>query len=234
MSTDPTFQPGEVKPLRPAPVAPPATATGVAWGNSAPLALAGFGITTFMLAMIYINVVPVGATPVVFAVALMFGGLAQFVGGIIQLRMGNVFGGMLFGGFGAFWMALFIFAEFFAKDVPVTQVGHAQGLLLYAFGIFAAMMFLASFRTSIAVVTALALLTATLFVVGAALYTAPLAVIAGTASSGLLKTGGWMAIILAGFALYVALAEVCQASYGREILPVGHLDKPRREALRET
>jgi succinate-acetate transporter protein len=93
-------------------------------------------------------------------------------------------------------------------------------------------MFLASFRTSIAVVTALALLTATLFVVGAALYTAPLPVIAGTASSGLLKTGGWMAIILAGFALYVALAEVCQASYGREILPVGHLDKPRREALR--
>ncbi len=233
MSTDPTFQPGEVKPLRPVPVAPPATATGAAWGNSAPLALAGFGITTFMLAMIYINAVPAATTPVVFAVALMFGGLAQFVGGIIQLRMGNVFGGMLFGGFGAFWMALFVFAEFFAKDVPVTQVGHAQGLLLYAFGIFAAIMFLASFRTSIAVVTALAMLTATLFVVGAALYTASVPVIAGTASSGLLKTGGWMAVILAGFALYVALAEVCQASYGREILPVGHLDKPRREALRK-
>ena len=46
MSTDPTFQPGEVKPLRPAPVAPPATATGVAWGNSAPLALAGMGGTS--------------------------------------------------------------------------------------------------------------------------------------------------------------------------------------------
>ncbi len=58
-------------------------------------------------------------------------------------------------------------------------------------------------------------------------------VIAGLASSGVLKTGGWMAIVLAGLALYLALAEVCEATYGREILPVGHLEKPRREALRE-
>ena len=95
------------------------------------------------------------------------------------------------------------------------------------------MMFLASFRTSIVVVTALAMLTATLFVVGAALYTASVQVIAGIAASGLLKIGGWMAVILAGFALYLALAEVCEATYGREILPVGHLEKPRRQALRE-
>ena len=233
MSTDPSFSPGEIKPIRPAPVAPPATATGVAWGNSAPLALAGFGVTAFMLAMIYISAFPVAATPVVFAVALFFGGLTQFVAGIIQLRMGNAFGGMLFCGFGAFWMSLWAFAEFFAKAVPVTQVGHTEALLVYSFGIFAAMMFLASFRTSIAVVTALALLTATLFVIGAALYTASVPVIAGLASSGLLKTGGWMAIVLAGFALYLALAEVCEATYGREILPVGHLERPRREALRE-
>ena len=233
MSTDPSLQPGEIKPIRPTPVAPAASVTGVAWGNSAPLALAGFGITAFMLAMIYINAFPVAATPVVFAVALFFGGLTQFVAGIIQLRMGNAFGGMLFCGFGAFWMSLWAFAEFFAKAVPVTQVGHTEALLVYSFGIFAAMMFLASFRTSIAVVTALALLTATLFVIGAALYTASVPVIAGLASSGLLKTGGWMAIVLAGFALYLALAEVCEATYGREILPVGHLERPRREALRK-
>ncbi len=233
MSTDPSFQPGEIKPIRPEPIAPPATATGVAWGNSAPLALAGFGITAFMLALIYISAFPVAATPVVFAVALMFGGLTQFVAGIIQLRMGNVFGGMLFAGFGAFWMSLWAFAQFFVKSVPVTQIGHTEALLLFAFGIFAAVMFLASFRTSIVVVTALALLTATLFVVGAALYTASLGVIAGIASSGMLKAGGWMAIVLAAFAIYLALAELCEATYGREILPVGHLERPRREALRE-
>lgn len=233
MSTDPNFQPGEVKPIRPAPAALPATASGAAWGNSAPLALAGFATTTFILAMIYISAVPVAATPVVFAVALFFGGVAQFVAGIIQLRMGNVFGGMLFGGFGAFWMSLWAFAEFFARSVPAAQVGHAEGVFLYAFGIFAAVMFLASFRTSIVVVTALGLLTAALFVVGAALYTASLPVIAGVASSGLLKTGGWLAMALAGFAFYLALAEVCEATYGHQILPVGHLEARQRQALRE-
>jgi uncharacterized protein len=231
MSTDPSFPPREVEPIRPAPVAPPAAATALAWGNSAPLALAGFGITTFMLAMIYINAFPAATTPVVFAVALMFGGLAQFVAGIIQLRLGNVFGGTLFTGFGAFWMSLWAFAEFFAKGVLVTQVGHTEALLLYAFAIFAAVMLLASFRTNIVVVSALALLTATLVVVGTALYNASVPVIAGIASSGLLKTGGWLAVLLAGLAIYLALAEVCEATYGREILPVGHLD--RREALRE-
>jgi uncharacterized protein len=108
--------------------------------------------------------------------------------------------------------------------VPLLQAGHAPGLFLYAFGIFAAIMFLASFRTSIVVVTALALLAATLFVVGVAQY---------TASSGTLKAGGWLTLVLAGSAFYLALAEVCEAAYGREILPVGHLTRPERESLGE-
>jgi succinate-acetate transporter protein len=199
-----------------APVAAPVTATGVAWGNSGPLALAGFATTTFMLSAIYANLVPAATLPVVFGVALMFGGLAQFIAGVIQLRMGNTFGGVLFCGFGAFWLSLFAFAQLFLKAVPLTQIGHAQGLFLYAFGIFSAVMLLASFRTSIVVVVALLLLTAALFVIGAGNY---------TASTGLVKTGGWIALVLAALAFYLALAELCEASYGREILPVGHLAK---------
>lgn len=199
-----------------APAAPPVTASGVTWGNSGPLALSGFATTTFMLSLIYANVVPLGTVPIVFAVAFMFGGLAQFIAGIIQMRMGNTFGGVLFCGFGAFWLSLFAFAEFFAKDVPLTQIGHAQGLFLYAFGIFAAIMLLASFRTNVVVVTALLLLVAALFLIGAGNY---------TASSGLVKSGGWVALVLAALAFYLALAELCEASYGREVLPVGHLAK---------
>ena len=169
-----------------------------------------------MLSMIYANVVPVATLPVVFGVALMFGGLAQFVAGVIQLRMGNTFGGVLFCGFGAFWLSLFAFAQLFLKAVPLTQIGHAQGLFLYGFGIFSAIMLLASFRTNIVVIVALLLLTAALFLIGAGDY---------TASTGLVKTGGWIALVLAALAFYLALAEICEASYGREILPVGHLAK---------
>lgn len=187
---------------------PPAAAGAMGWGNSAPLALAGFATTTFMLSMINANIVPVATTPVVFAVAFMFGGLAQLIAGIICFRNGNVFGGVLFGGFGAFWLSLYAIAGFFLREVPAPQVGHALGLFLYGFGIFSALMFLASFRTNVVVVVALALLTATLFLLGAANY---------TASSGLTKTGGWMGIVLAGLAFYVCLAELFEAAYGRPL-----------------
>ena len=209
---------------RPAAAQPaPAGATG--WGNSAPLALAGFATTTFMLSLINANIVPLATAPVVFAVAFMFGGLAQLIAGIICLRNGNVFAGVLFGGFGAFWLSLYAYAAFFAAEVPLLQRGHALGLFLYAFGIFATIMFVASFRTSIGTVLALALLVAALFVLGAGNY---------TATTGLIKTGGWVGIALAGVAFYLCLAELCELEYGRAILPVGHLAKaPVNESLGE-
>ena len=123
---------------------------------------------------------------------------------------------MLFGGFGAFWLAYSSPAANFLKLVPLLQVGHAVGLLLYAFGIFTTIMFLASFRTNVMVVVALALLAATLFLLGAGNY---------TATSGLIKTGGWLGMVLAGLAFYLSLAELFEASYGRTLLPLCPLAK---------
>jgi succinate-acetate transporter protein len=57
----------------------PVTAARVAWGNSAPLALASFTVTTFMLSMVNANLAPVGVTAVAFGIALMFGGLTQLI-----------------------------------------------------------------------------------------------------------------------------------------------------------
>ena len=93
-----------------------------------------------MLSLVNANIVPAGTEPVVYAVALMFGGLAQLIAGIICLRNGNVFAGVLFSGFGAFWLSLFAIVEFFTAEVPLLQHGHALGLFLYAFGVFAAIM----------------------------------------------------------------------------------------------
>jgi succinate-acetate transporter protein len=45
------------------------------------------------------------------------------------------------------------------------------------------------------------------------------------ASVGVIKTGGWIGPAVAAFASYLSLAEVYEASYGREVLPVGHLAK---------
>ena len=188
-----------------------ARATTLDWGNSAPLALLAFAVTTFMLSMINANAIAIGVTPVVFGVALMFGGLTQLIAGLIQLRTGNTFSGVLFAGFGAFWMSFFAFAQWFLKDVPALQVGHALGLFIYAFGIFVVVMLAASLRTNAVVVLALAILVLTFFCLGAGNY---------GANTTLIHWGGYFGLAAAACAFYLALAELCEFSYGRAVLPV--------------
>ncbi len=194
---------------------PPASPAG-SWGNSAPLALAAFAVTTFMLSMVNGDLVNAAVLPVVFGVALMFGGITQLIAGVIQLRVGNTFGGVLFSSFGAFWMSLFAIVTYFLKSVPPAQVGHALGLYLFAFGILTVWMWLASFRTNLVVVIALFLLIATFFILGAGNY---------DATTGLVHAGGYLGLVVAALAGYLSCAEVCEASYGRWVLPVWSLAK---------
>ncbi len=181
------------------------------WGNSAPLALAAFAVTTFMLSMVNAGLVDQRVQPVVFGVALMFGGLTQLAAGMIQLRTGHTFGGVLFSSFGAFWLSLFAIVEFFLKAVPAAAVGHALGLFLFAFGIFTFWMWVASFRTNLLVNLALLDLVATFFVLGSGNY---------GGSTSLVHAGGWLGLVAAAIAGYLSCAEVCEAAYKREVLPV--------------
>jgi hypothetical protein len=153
---------------------------------------------------------------VVLGVGFAVGGVTQLIAGLLQFRIGDTFHGVLFSTFGAFWVALYYYLEFYAKQVPAAQAGHALALMLIAFGILAALLLAASFRTSMVTVLGLSLLTATLFVLAIGKY---------SASATTVKAGGWLGIVLAGVAFYLALAAVGQASYGREILWVGHLAK---------
>jgi len=198
------------------PEAKPAGQQAGAWGNSAPLGLAAFAVTTFMLSMINAELMKAPITPVVFGVALMFGGLAQLIAGIIQFRIGNAFTGVLFSTFGAFWLSLFAIAQFFLKDIPAAHAGHALGLFLYAFGIFTVWILIAAFRTNVMVVAALTGLAATLFVLGAGNYN----------GNGLtVEIGGYMGLVVAALAACIGLAELCEIQYKRTVLPLFPLAK---------
>ena len=192
------------------------SAASQTWGNTAPLALAAFAVTTLMLSLINANVFNAATLPVVLGVGFAVGGVTQLIAGLIQFRTGDTFHGVLFSTFGAFWVALYFYLEFYSKQVPAAQAGHALALMLIAFGILAVLLLAASFRTSMVTVLGLSLLTATLFVLAIGNY---------SASATTVKAGGWLGIVLAGVAFYLALAAVGQASYGREILWVGHLAK---------
>jgi hypothetical protein len=194
----------------------PALAATQDWGNAAPLALMALAVTTFMLSMVNANAIDAGVTPVIFAVALMFGGIVQLIAGIILLRTGNTFNGVMFAGFGGFYLSLFAIGQWFLKTVPPLQAGHAFGLFLYGFGIFAVVMLAASLRTNAIVVLTLALAVLTVFFLGAGHY---------GADTTMIHWGGYFGLGAAACVTYLALAELCEISYQRTVLPVWSLAK---------
>jgi len=64
----------------------------------------GFGLTTMATGLHNVGCWSVGPT---LALAITFGGTAQFIAGIVDLRKGSIFGGSAFVSYGAFWWALF-------------------------------------------------------------------------------------------------------------------------------
>ena len=60
--------------------------------DPAPLGLAAFALTTFLLSLVNAGILPKDTEPMVLAVALTFGGIAQLLAGMWEFRKGNVFG----------------------------------------------------------------------------------------------------------------------------------------------
>ena len=83
-----------------------------------PLGLAAFALTTFVLSMFNANLVGAGGEPIVFGLALAYGGLAQLLAGMWEFRTGNTFGAVAFTSYGAFWLSFWAFEQFYARSVP--------------------------------------------------------------------------------------------------------------------
>src|SRR6187200_744814 len=134
--------------------------------NPGPLGLAAFALTTFVLSMFNAGLVSDKGLPIVFGLALAYGGLAQLLAGMWEFRTGNTFGSTAFCSYGAFWLSYWAFVQFYASKVPAADAGHAVGLYLIAWGIFTAYMFIASLRTTIAIAAVFLLLAVTFVLLG--------------------------------------------------------------------
>src|SRR6202023_3274530 len=63
------------------------------WANPAVVGLMGFGLTTMATGLHNVGFWSAGPT---LALAICFGGTAQFIAGIVDLRKGSIFGGSAF------------------------------------------------------------------------------------------------------------------------------------------
>jgi succinate-acetate transporter protein len=176
-----------------------------------PLGLAAFALTTFVLSMFNAKLVGSGGEPIVFGLALAYGGVAQVLAGMWEFRTGNTFGAVAFTSYGAFWLSFWAFVQFFEKSVPAKDAGHAVGLFLIGWGIFTTYMFVASLRTTAAVSLVFVLLAATFFLLGIG---------NAGAHDNVTKIGGWFGLATAAAAWYASFAAVTNSTFGRIVLPV--------------
>jgi succinate-acetate transporter protein len=185
-------------------------------GDPAPLGLAAFALTTFVLSFFNAGLVSDKGLPVVLGLALAYGGIAQLCAGLWEFRNNNTFGATAFTSYGAFWISFFILQQFEADKIPKANSGAAVGLYLIAWGIFTSYMWIASFRVSVAVNLVFLTLAATFIVLGVG---------EANGTESIVKAGGWIGIATAIFAWYASFASVTNKTFGRIVMPVRELKK---------
>jgi len=183
-----------------------------------PIALAAFASSTLLLSAVNAELVDTSAIQAVIASAWVMGGLVQFVVGVFCLTRGRLFGGVAFTSYGGFWLSFAVYETFYVAKVPLAEHGHATALFLAPWAIFTLFVWIASFKTSRALVLGLGtvLVLIVILILGQAM-----------SSEGLIVFTGWLGIALAMGVFYIAAAELINQVYARQILPLGDLSVGR-------
>jgi uncharacterized protein len=175
------------------------------WANPAVVGLMGFATTTMATGLHNVGFWGPGPT---LALAIAFGGTAQFIAGIVDLRKGSIFGGSAFMSYGAFWWSLF----FLLYVQPKTGVpaGHPEELgffLMWTLFTFAFCVAVQKIGKYLAVLFWLLLL-AFVLLDGVVLGWVPAPV------------AGWEILVVGLLAWYIAMATLANAVHGRKVLPL--------------
>jgi succinate-acetate transporter protein len=187
--------------------------------DPAPLGLAAFALTTFLLSGHNATFIP---DAVWIGAALFYGGLAQFLAGMWEFRNRNVFGATAFSTYGAFWLALGSYivlatsSKSFAGLLEGSDLDNSLAWFLIAFAIFNTYMLMWSTRVSWAVTGVFLTLEITEILLAIGFFR-----VAHGYSDYWIQVGGWFGIVTAAVAWYASAAGVVNAMSPRRILPVG-------------
>ncbi len=179
--------------------------------NVAALGLGGFALSTFILNIVNAGWVDAKAIGIVMPVALFYGGLAQFMAGMWEVRRGDTFGATCFSSFGAFWMgvATFFFLNLAGVrgfDVPAAGVA----IVMIAWGIFTFYATIASLKLPQAVTWVFITLTILFFLLAIGEFVPIVHTIAG-----------YEGVLCALIAWYTSAGILINTVHGRTVLPLG-------------
>jgi len=183
--------------------------------DPAPLGLAAFALTTFLLSGHNAGFIPdviwIGA-------ALFYGGLVQLLAGMWEFRNRNVFGATAFSTYGGFWLSLgsFVLLVSLTKLGTGLDVDSSLAWFLIAFAIFNSYMLVWSSRLNWAVFGVFLTLEVTEILLAIGFFME-----AHGHSDHWVKAGGWAGLVTAAVAWYTSAAGVANGMPDGPALPVG-------------
>lgn len=176
-------------------------------GNPAVVGLAAFGLTTLTLQ--FHNVGWMGLGPVIW-LGLIFGGLAQMIAGLQEMKTGNNFGYSAFTAYGAFWISLSLLLignHYGVFAASVTDVGW----FLVAWTLYTAIMWVGSMRINSALAWTFTTLLLGFILLDLAHFGFP----------GMTVVAGYVLMVCAGLAWYTMAHIIFADVFGRDVLPAG-------------
>ncbi len=203
-----------------APAAAPA-ATGIA--DPAPLGLAAFALTTFLLSAVNAGWAKTSTGFDWWGYAIAYGGVIQLLAGMWEFRNRNVFGATAFSTYGGFWIGVGLWLHFIAPTAsnPVA-LNRDLGWILLAFAIVNTYLLIISTQLNMAVFGVFATLELTEIFLFLGNFTTKVAALPpDPTSSTLIVIGGWIGVITALVAWYASAAGVINGLKGRQVFPVG-------------
>jgi len=182
--------------------------------DPAPLGLAAFALTTFLLSAANANWMTSATGNAWLGYALAYGGGIQLLAGMWEFRNRNVFGATAFSTYGGFWIGLFLWVQFVAPGAKsASAADHDLGWILLAFAIFNTYMLLMSLALNTAVFTVFLTLEVTEIVLFIGNF---------AGNTTVVHIGGVIGVITAAAAWYTSAAGVSNGIPGNRIkLPVG-------------
>ncbi|KAJ1552602.1 hypothetical protein HK405_010703 [Cladochytrium tenue] len=197
------------------------------FADPGPLGLAAFALTTFVLSLINTQSRGVATPNIVVGLALFYGGAVQLLAGMWEFANGNTFGATAFSSYGGFWLS---YAAILLPGTGVvaayTDADELETVLAYyllAWAIFTFILWLATLRSSAVMTGLFFLLTITFLLLSGSKFMDNL---------DAQKAGGWVGIIVALMAWYLAAAGLInpETSIVTFALPVGNLSRKAKAA----
>ena len=185
--------------------------------DPAPLGLAAFALTTFLLSAFNAGWMTKASGLAWLGYAFAYGGLGQLLAGMWEFRNRNVFGATAFASYGGFWIGLGLYvqlvgAKLLARAITVPLFNHDVAWILLSFAIFNTYMLIWSTQVNMAV-----------FAVFLTLELTEIILFIGNfgGSTGTVKFGGYVGLVTALVAFYASAAGISNGLAGKLRFPVG-------------